>query len=216
MISTNNLNSLPNKDTLRNICKSISVLDAIFSQEWEDRYYSYNHEWGENEALFEMQNGEGDQLLILFRNEGCVMNGFSHELYDSDKNLPSKEKLTKRLPKLFEEFIFGEPIATVGTTFCIWTVGLNNWQIGQVENFEDGSNDMLYIFDGNPQTYIDWAMDYYEDSYKEGGIPLETVNRIYKGKTLTKEMVFSIVDEFDDWEQLAKDLENIDYSYDFD
>ena len=45
MISTKKLQNLPNKEKLQKICKSISVLDAIISQDWEYRYYSYNQKW---------------------------------------------------------------------------------------------------------------------------------------------------------------------------
>jgi hypothetical protein len=74
----------------------------------------------------------------------------------------------------------------------------------------------VIIFDGQPQTYIDWATDYFEESYKESGIPLDTVSKIYTGQTLTKEMVLSIVDELEDWEQLETDLNEIGYPYNFD
>ena len=216
MISTNNLNNLPGRETLQNTCKAIAVLDAIICQEWEYRYYSYNHEWSENEEVFEMRNGEGNHMLILFRQEGCVINGFAHEYYDKEENLPSKEKLTKGLPTVFNEFIFGEPVKSIGTTYCIWTTGSESWQTGQIENDDDGSEEMISILDNNPQTYIDWATDYFEDSYKENGIPLETVKQIYNGETLTKEMVLSIVDEIEDWQQLADDMKEINYLFNFD
>ncbi len=74
---------------------------------------------------------------------------------------------------------------------------------------------MLNIFDGQPQTYIDWATDSFEEWYKESGIPLNTVSKIYSGQILTKEMVLSIVDKLEDWEQLEKDLIEIDYPYNF-
>jgi hypothetical protein len=74
---------------------------------------------------------------------------------------------------------------------------------------------MLSIFDGQPQTYIDWAAEYFEESYKESGIPLETVTKIYAGQTLTKKMILSIVYDLEDWEKLKSDLTEIDYPYDF-
>lgn len=216
MISTRKINSLPTKDLLQKICKAISVLDAIISQEWEYRYYSYNSKWTEDEEFCEMRNGCGDQMLILFRKDGCVINGFAHELYDFEAELPSKLKLTKGLPKIFDEFIFGEPVKTIGTTFCIWNNESENWKIGDLENnYEDGSEDMLYIFDGNPQTYVDWATEYFEESYKESGIPLKTVTEIYNGKTLTKEMVLSIVNDIEDWKQLEEDMREINYEFNF-
>jgi hypothetical protein len=74
---------------------------------------------------------------------------------------------------------------------------------------------LLAIFDGNPQTYIDWATEYFEDSYKETGIPLKTVTEIYQGTILTREMVLSIVDEIEDWKLLEEDLKEINYPFDF-
>ncbi|OXA86605.1 hypothetical protein [Flavobacterium hercynium] len=216
MISTKNINKLPSKDLLQKICKAISVLDAIISQEWEYRYYSYNSAWAKKEEFFEMRNGCGDQMLILFLENSCVINGFAHELYDFEDELPAKSKLTKNLPETFNEFIFGEPVKTIGTTFCIWTNESEKWEIGDLKNiYEDGSEEMLSIFDGNPQTYIDWATDYFESSYKESGIPLKTVTEIYNGKTLTKEMVLSIVEDLEDWKQLEDDLKEINYEFDF-
>ena len=210
-ISTEDYRQLPDRNTLQTICKAISVLDAIICQEWEDRYYSYNNKWAENEEFFEMRNGSGDQMLVLFRQDGCVINGFAHEFEQQDK-----EKLTKNLPAIFDSFIFGEPVKTIGTTFCLWTTEQKKWLVGQTDNEEDNSEQMLYIFDGNPQTYIDWATEYFEESYVESGIPLDTVTKIYSGQTLTKEMVLTIVEELEDWEQLEADLNEIGYPYDFD
>lgn len=210
MISTKKINSLPDRKSLGTICKAISVLDAIISQEWEFRYYSYNSKWDKDEECLQMRNGSGDEMHILFREDGCVINGFAHEYDQQDKS-----KLTQNLPSIFTEFFFGEPVKSIGTTFCIWTTELKNWQVGQIENYEDNSEEMLNIFDGQPQTYVDWATEYFEESYKESGIPLDTVSKIYSGQTLTKEMVLSIVDEIEDWEQLEKDLMEIDYPFDF-
>lgn len=210
MISTKNLNFLPDRQKLQTICKAISVLDAILSPEWEYRYYSYNNQWSDDEEFCEMRDGSGDHMLILFRQDGCVINGFAHE-YEQ----PDKGQVTFGLPPIFEEFIFGEPVKTIGTTFCIWTTEEKNWQVGQIDRPEDDSEEMLKIFDGNPQTYVDWATAYFEECYVESGIPLETVEKIYSGETLTKKLVLTIVEELEDWEQLEEDLNEMGYPYDF-
>jgi hypothetical protein len=210
MISTKDYSLLPDRKSLEAICKAISVLDAIISQEWQYRYYSFNSKWDKNERCLQVRNGSGEEMHILFREDGCAINGFAHEFEEKDK-----AKLTHKVPTIFNEFILGEPVTSIGTTFCLWTTELKNWQVGQLDNFEDNSEEMLNIFDGQPQTYIDWATDYFEESYKESGIPLDTVKKIYDGQTLTKEMVLSIVDELKDWEQLEKDMIEIDYPYDF-
>ena len=207
MISTKHTALLPDKKSLQATCKAISVLDAIISPEWEFRYYSYNSNWDVNEECLQMRNGQGDEMHILFMDNGCAINGFAHEFPQQDKTM-----LTKGLPAVFSDFIFGEPVASIGTTFCLWTTD-SAWKVGEIGNIDDYSGKMLGIFDGNPETYIGWATEYFDGSYKETGIPLETVSRIYKGETLTKEMVLSIGHDIDDWNQLIADIDEIGYPH---
>lgn len=65
-------------------------------------------------------------MLILFRHNGCVINGFAYEYQQQEK-----QKLTKDLPSIFEEFIFGEPVKTIGTTFCVWATEQKKWKNGK-------------------------------------------------------------------------------------
>lgn len=209
MNSTKNISTLLNRDKLQKLCRSISVIEAIICEDWLDRYYSYNSKWTDQEEFCEMKNGQGDSLQILFRNDGCVINGMTHEFYPKDKS-----KLTQGLPKNYDDFIFGEPVHSIGTTFCIWTNNENAWQIGELENFDDDSEEMLKIFDGNPQTYIDWATDYYEDGFIVNENTLNVVSDIYQGKVLTKSMVDTINKDIEHWQQLKEDLSEINYPND--
>lgn len=208
MISTKHMQSLPDAKKLKASCKAMAVLDAIFSQEWIYRYYSFDHNWSENEEFFEMRNGEGGQMLILFRAEGTVINGYS-----SEANQHHKEKVTHLLPPVYHEFIFGEPVNSSGTTFCLWTDANGNWTTGQLSEEDDFSEELLSALDGVPQTYINWASAYYAGSYVDTGIPLDTVTAIFNHEPLTKEMVLSLVNEIEDWEQLKTDLLEISYQY---
>lgn len=208
MISTKNLRALPDWKKLREACKAMAVLDAVLSPDWIYRYYSYDCQWSENEELFEMRNGEGGQMLILFREEGAVINGYTSEMADSNK-----EALTDQLPAVFEEFIFGEPVSSSGTTFCVWTTADGNWQTGVLPLEEDYSEELLSALDGQPETYLKWASSYYEGIYAGSGIPLETVTHIFQHKPLTTAIVYSLVNKVEDWNQLKEDLTEISYQY---
>ena len=210
MISTQDYSTLPDAAALKQLSKALAALDAINSQDWEYRYYSYNSAWGPEEEMLEMSDGEGDQMLVLFRPEGCVINGFLHE-YDQ----PDKASVTRGLPECFDEFMFGEPVNSIGTTFCLWYTAAHGWQTGVVENEDDGSEELLHIFDGNPETYTEWADEYYGEETDRSPIDVAAVAQVYQGKTLTKELVLAIVDELADWPQLAEDLQAIGYPYDF-
>ena len=210
MISTLDYSALPPAASLKNLCKALAVLDAINSQDWEYRYYSYSADWADGEEVLTMRDGEGDEMLILFRAEGCVINGFVHE-YDQ----PDKGRITRGLPECFDDFIFGEPVSSIGTTFCLWHTAAHGWQAGAVGNEEDGSEELLYMFDGNPATYAEWADEYYGEDTDRSPIDVAAVAQVYAGATLTKKLVLGIVDELEDWSQLAEDLQAIGYPYDF-
>jgi hypothetical protein len=210
MISTSDFSQLPDVASLKSLAKALAVLDAINSQEFEYRYYSYNAEWAEREEVLEMTDGEGDQMLILFRPEGCVING-----YLDGMEQPDKAQVTRGLPGFFDDFIFGEPVNSIGTTFCLWYTPEHGWQTGVVENEDDGSEELLFMLDGNPETYAEWADEYYGEETERSPMDVEAVAKIYRGETLTKAIVLGIVDELEDWQQLEVDLQAIGYPYDF-
>ncbi|GAA4018438.1 hypothetical protein GCM10022408_35260 [Hymenobacter fastidiosus] len=212
MLSTQNSTALPDEIALQRICKALAVLDAIISPEEEYRYHTYDAHWGEGEQVFQMNDGEGDQLLVLFRPEGCVINGYADGLEE-----PDKTRLTHGLPAAFREFMFGEPVSSIGTTFCLWATGSEAWQLGKGATDEDGSGELLYILDGHPRTYVEWAQEYFEeDTFPKDGLPVVAVAQLYYGETLTKTTVLSLVKHIADWEQLRRDLDEIDYPYVFD
>lgn len=210
MLSTHNLAALPDATALQRLCQSLAVLDAVNSQELEYRYYTYNPNWDEGEALFEMSDGEGDEMLVLFRPEGCCINGFLHE-YDQ----PDKAQVTRGLPAAFDEFVFGEPVSSIGTTFCLWYTPAHGWQTGILPDEDDGSEELLYIFDGNPETYAEWANEYYIEETDRDPIDTAAVARIYQHEPLTRELVREIIEPLEDWAQLETDVQAIGYPYQF-
>ncbi|MDR0194077.1 MAG: hypothetical protein LBI73_03050 [Myroides sp.] len=213
-LNTTNRTNLPNPKVLKELCKSLATLDAILCQDWEYRYYLYNHIWSDDEEFFQMRDGEGNDMVILFRTEGTVINGFEHELYDYKAKLPNKDDLTINLPDQYIEFIFSEYVTSIGTTYCIWSNEDQHWTVGKVDNDKDGSDDQLYIFDNNPDTYINWATNYYfEEEESMTTEKKEIIKQIYKGVTLTKEMILILNPELEDWELLKEDIIEINYPH---
>ena len=236
-ISTENLKLLPQPRELQEICKSIAVLEAIICPDWQYRYCSYQKDWGEGEELCEMRTEQGDQILILFKQEGCCINGFAHEskmnawkkvkidekksfiekLFGTKKNVETKlvqeipVGLLEGLPEIFNEFIYGEPVKSIGTTFCIWqTTEDDKWRTGNADlpkdDYKDGSGDLLQLLDGNPLTYKKWAEEYYEIELKS-----ESIEQIFIGNNITEKMINELNPELDDFEKLRADLDGIGY-----
>ncbi|MGD1958111.1 MAG: hypothetical protein ACFB2Y_04625 [Fulvivirga sp.] len=121
MLSTENLDEIPKPSNLQKVCKSISALEAIISPEWEYRYYSYQKNWSEDEEFCEMRNGQGDQMLILFTENGICINGFAHESQMNGwKQIQIEEK------KSFKEKLFGakkEPKTRIKAGNFQWSFG---------------------------------------------------------------------------------------------
>lgn len=187
-----------------------------------------------------MKNGEGDQMLLLFRPEGTCINGFAHESalngwkqVQAETNTSflkrifglgtaTKTQLTQQLPTgmfdglpaTFEEFIFGEPVKSIGTTFCIWQMnGDNAWKRGNVElpqdNLKDGSLDLLQLLDGKAETYCNWAETHYEIE-----LDIEAIRQILEGTTITKKLVERLNPNLENYEKLNHDLDEIGYEVD--
>ena len=242
-ISTKNLSLLPNIDGLKNLCKSLSALDAINSPEWDFRYYSYQKDWDKNEEFFQMRDGSGNEMKALFSADGCVINGFNKDsqmsnwkeivikedksflkriLGSNKKKTVLKQNINKgvvdSLPIEFHEFIFGEPVKSSGTTFCIWRkIKDNKWNVGQIEypNDEclDGSSDLLHIFDRNSVTYKNWAEEYFDDIFENRTLDTNLVEFIYNHGLITNDIVKKINPNLKDFEQLKFDLNEIGYEH---
>ncbi len=212
-----NFDKLISPVKLKELCKAISVLEAIICPEWELRYYSYQQNWDKNEELCEVRNSEGDAVLILFQQNGicincfdktCIINSLSNDVQEISFGIKHE------LPEQFSEFIFGEPVKSIGTTFCIWSVNGRNWKVWNKKLFDDEDKsavkNLLELFDGNPMTYKKWAEEYYECE-----LNIKYIEEVYKGSILSKEIVIGINPNFDDYEQLKADLAEIGYSYNF-
>lgn len=241
-LSTQNLSLLPSAVELQRICKGLSALEAIICPEWEYRYYSYQKKWSEFEEFCGMRNGHGDRLLILFNESGCCINGFAHEsamngwrtstIRDErpflKKLFGSKNKsgltqeiyagVVDELPVAFHDFVFGEPVKSIGTTFCIWQLKEEkDWKIGNIQwpddAYKDGSTDLLELLDGNPQTYKNWAESYYDEQFDERPLSLPLVEKMYSGTALTSDMVKGINPDLEDFESLISDLNEIGYAH---
>lgn len=220
-LSTENLHLIPRPSKLQKICKSISTLEAIICPEWQYRYYSYQKNWSDSEEFCEMRNGCGDQMLIVFSEDGVCINGFAHESVMNGwkgemQNI--SRGVVDELPQVFNDFIFGDPVKSIGTTFCIWqTTSDAEWKIGKIElpndEYKDGSDDLLELLDGKPITYKKWAEDHYEEEFEERELRLELVKQVFNGAVITKELVRAINSDIANFEHLKSDLDEIGCAY---
>ena len=94
-----------------------------------------------------------------------------------------------QVPLDFADALQESAFDMASTTFCIWRGAQDDaWQRGKIDFLEgkadpDGSADLLWMLDGNPQTYAQFCSDYYERE-----VPVEAVAAIYARAPLTREI----------------------------
>ena len=160
-----------------------------------------------------MRNGSGDEYFILFDAHGAIMKGFAHEsamspwANDSEQVWPG---VLDEVPNEFAEFLTEPAFSITATTFCIWRTSADaSWQTGQIDYPEeedpDGSEDLLFVLNGDPVTYHQFAEQYYECS-----IDLHAVRSIYEHQALTAAIIKALNPEVT-LDSLSSDLEEIAY-----
>ncbi len=191
-LSTATPERLPDIETLRRLTKSLAMLDAIVCPEWEYRYYSYNSKWGDNEEMASMRDGCGDDWFLLFDKNGAALKGFAHESsLAKDDSFP--KHIQQNVPSLFASFLQEPAFSMNKASFCIWRrYADQKWSVvsplcGGILPELDGSADLIGIFDGNPESYKNWATDYYERE-----VPLVSVEAIYAHQPLSEQLIANL------------------------
>ena len=189
VISTRNLEPLPDVVPLKRLLKSMAMLDAILEPEWQYRYYSFNAHWAEDQMMGSMRNGQGDEFFALFNNRGAFIKGFAHE---SPMTRISSERFYRDLPSEFKDCREETAFSPHDVTFCVWRlVGQTAWSYGKVDFLlygdVDGSAHLLSRLDGRPSTYKAWASEYYERD-----VPIAAVEAIYQHQPLTDELASAL------------------------
>jgi len=213
MVQIQRLTSLPDVESLKQLSQSLAMLDAIMSPEWESRYYSFNSKWSKGEMMASMRDGSGDEYFILFNLHGAIIKGFAHEsLMSPFGDEPPKvwRGVLENVPSEFQDFLSESAFEIEATTFCVWRrYSDSSWQVGDIVYPEgddpDGSEDLLSILDGKPETYQNFAAEYFEED-----VSLAAVQHIYAHKLLTDGIISELNAEVSKAE-LRDDIEEIGY-----
>jgi hypothetical protein len=196
MIGTRNLSGLPDVDAVRRLMQSLAMLDAVLCPAWEDRYYSFNAVWSAGGQMGSMRNGQGDDFFARFSAAGCWLKGFAHEspMTPYRKRPPQVWRgVLDDVPDAFADCLTEPAFNLADTTFCIWRQpGDAGWHRGRIRfpsghPDPDGSAELLSVLDGRPETYLDWAQDYYGES-----VDLDAVRRVYAHERLTDPLVSAL------------------------
>jgi len=214
MISTRDLSGLPEVGRLRRLMRSQAMLDAILCPEWESRHFSFDSKWARGQQMGSMRNAQGDHYFTLFNVSGCWLKGFDHgaPMSPFSANPPMVSPgVLDGAPAEFADCLSEPAFVIAETTFCIWRrYSDSNWQHGAVAfppgiNDPDGSAHLLRWLDGLPNTYRQWAQDYYECE-----VSAEAVESIFGHRPLNQDIVTELNRDLE-LSQLHEDVEQIGY-----
>jgi hypothetical protein len=171
------------------------MLDAIFSPEWQYRYYSFNSRWTKGEMMASMRDGCGDDYFILFTAAGVALKGYAHESPMARYNVEHRKPwpgVLDEVPTVFADYLREPAFSMNETTFCLWRRKQDrSWKRGDIEfppgDDPDGSAELLAILDGNPRTYQRFCEGYFEQEP-----PLKHIRAIYEHTPLTPELVSAL------------------------
>lgn len=187
------IHQLPEIPVIRDRSRSMAVLDAVMSPEWEDRYFSFDSHWSPTEELASMRDGCGNDYSIVFSPAGAFARGFDHESPMSPYRVTPPTPwpgLFDGLPEAFRlqaaEPAFSDPAGLPLTTACFWREQTDTvWRAGTVDSSAEWLFDVL--LDGRPEAYREFAEEYYEVA-----VDIEAVRHVYALRPLTPGVVASL------------------------
>jgi hypothetical protein len=204
---------LPDIAVVRDRSRSLAMLDAILSPEWEYRYYSFDATWGPEDELASMRNGTGDDYAIVFSPAGAWVRVFDHESPMSPWALEPPRPwpgVLDSVPTAFQACVQEPAFILDGVPMvsaCLWRQTTDDrWQTGAID-YPDGSQWLLeLLLDDSPAAYRRYAEEYYELE----SVDLAAVREIYALRPLTQPLVSALNQQLS-VADLAYDIAEIGY-----
>ena len=175
---------LPQPKDLERICKGLATLDAVISEDWESRTYSFNAGWNTRakHRMASMRNGSGDDWFIVFTPSGVFVKAFWHEYPRVDDVAALYEGLPKALAPQLKEAAFEMEYVTFG-----------GWHDGKTWTLRGDQKPMreeLVMLSGSATAYVKLVKHVYELK-----VPKEVVTQVLAGKKLDAAMLAKLPTE---------------------
>jgi hypothetical protein len=214
------IRQLPEISVVRDRCRSMAMLDAILSPEWQYRYFSFDSRWSPAQEMASMRDGSGNEYSIVFSPAGAYARGFDHESPMTPYRVTPPAPwpgLLDAVPEVFRaqvtEPAFSDSSGTPRATVCFWREQADTaWRAGHIQPLpegvqDDGSAERLFgvLLDGRPEAYQRFAEDYYEVA-----VDIAAVRHVYALHPLTQAIV-SLLNPGVELSSLAEDLAEAGY-----
>ncbi|MFJ3519283.1 MULTISPECIES: hypothetical protein [unclassified Streptomyces] len=191
---------LPDIASLRDLCRSMAMLDAILQPGVPElRHHRFDAHWSATQELASMENGGGDAYSVVFSAAGAYIRGFDHASpmspYAGDGT--PWPGVVDTVPEVFRSCVEDPAFRREGIphiTVCLWRETADEqWRTGEVD-FDGGravpdGSDWLFrrMVEGTPENYQAWAQRYYGRA-----VDLDAVIDVHQLRPLTPDAVAAL------------------------
>ncbi len=191
--------TLPGIPALHDLCRSLSMAEAIVNPGGEGRHHIFNRSWSQTEELASMRNGSGDEFDIVFSAAGAYVRGFAHESplspYHQRDDYEPWPGVVDAVPAAFQRYVheplFTDEDGTPVVTVCLWRHAVaDRWETGDIDFPEghpdpDGTTGLFGLLTRpEPEAFKTFAEDYYETA-----VSLEALRHIYDLRPLDQAVI---------------------------
>jgi len=208
----NILNDLPKPDDLNTKAKALAILDAIYCQEWDMRYFSHNAKWAENQQMSSMRNGEGNDYFLIHAPYGCAIKGNSSASRIAAGGAFFKS-VERQIPARFAEFMAEPAFSMDQASFVLWfDEDAQAWRAAASDDApgdadDGGQAELLKWLCKGPEFYRSWAEEYYGVD-----VDLTLVNRAFNYQPISIAYIESLSIPIDR-ATLSADFEEIGFPF---
>jgi hypothetical protein len=203
MISTKDLTQLPAPMRLRELFRSLAMLDAILEPRISQRSFFFLSHWSIVDSIGTIRLGD-NHLFAAFGNQGAFLKGFGKDsiMGEGGKNWPG---IDRGVPRVFAEWIIHPYFEFEHTTFCVYRLANDStWCRSDFEpplgDDPDGSAALLRFLDGDPATYTAFA-----EARQGAAIDIDAVGYIFDQGYIT-ESILRVLSPQITYRSLAHDL----------
>ena len=182
--------NLPEPSELCNRIKSMAMLDAILSPEWQYRFFSFNVAWTEETQLGSVRDGSGIELFFVFTDGRCAF-----KINDAEHLSAMTNGATTAIPPEYLSVLSEPAFSPADFTAFGWFDSLSGlWHEVSSESPIGTTPLVASIFASHlpmtPGDYKTWAEEYYEVD-----IDIHDVKAIFDRTALIDELVQSLNNE---------------------
>ena len=158
-------------DTLEQGLKALNCLDTAMTSPEEDWLRCITCGEDEDMRWYMINNGGGDELMVLFSKIGILLKGFDHE---NDLNQFAADEWDT---EFFDKMFAGIPDDLLklltdderdNTTFCMWYIyKTGKWYQNEYEGDDGGKEYLLGYIPDSVEKFIEWGTDYFEENFNK-------------------------------------------------